>query len=94
MEITITEPTFLPLKPNQKGLIGIASVVFNDALSLNCISVYLRPDGSIRLVFPIKVLPNSKEINMFYPISRDAYEAIRKAVVEKYAEITKDISDI
>lgn len=86
-EIIITEPTFLPLKPNPKGLIGIASVVFNNFLSLNCISVYLRPDGDIRLVFPIKVLPNSKEINVFYPINRECYEAIRKAVGDKYSEV-------
>ncbi len=88
MEIIITEPTFLPLKPNGKGLIGIASVVYNNSLSLNCISVYSRPNGDLRLVFPNKVLPNSKEINVYYPIDSETYEAIRKAIVDKYLEIT------
>lgn len=92
-EIRITEPTFIPLKPNGKGLIGIASVVYNNSLSLNCISVYLRPNGDLRLVFPIKVLPNSKEINVYYPINKDTYEAIKKAIVDKYSEITATISD-
>lgn len=93
-KIIITEPTFLPLKPNEKGLIGIASVVSNNSLSLNCISVYLRPDGSIRLLFPIKVLPNAKEVNVYYPINNETYEAIRKAVADKYSEITGSISKI
>lgn len=87
-KIIITEPTFLPLKPNGKGLIGIASVVYNNSLSLNCISVYSRPNGDLRLVFPVKVLPNSKEINVYYPINKEAYEAIKKVIVDKYLEIT------
>ena len=90
-EIIITEPTFLPLKPSEKGLIGIASVVFNNALSLNSISVYLKPNGDLRLVFPVKVLPNTKEVNIFYPINREAYEAIREAIVDKYTQITAGI---
>ncbi|MDP1852914.1 MAG: septation protein SpoVG family protein [Candidatus Omnitrophota bacterium] len=92
-KIIITEPTFIPLKPNDKGLIGIASVVYNNSLSLNCISVYSRPNGDLRLVFPIKVLPNSKEINVYYPINKETYEAIRKAIVDKYLEITVSIAD-
>jgi len=92
-ETRITEPTFIPLKPNGKGLIGIASVVYNNSLSLNCISIYLRPNGDLRLVFPIKVLPNSKEINVYYPINKEAYEAIKKTIVDKYLEITATISN-
>lgn len=93
IEIKITESTFLPLKPNEKGLIGIASVVYNNSLSLNCISVYLRPNGDLRLVFPIKVLPNSKEINIYYPINQETYEAVRKAVIDKYLQITAGITN-
>jgi DNA-binding cell septation regulator SpoVG len=93
-KIIITEPTFLPLKPNDKGLIGIASVVYNNSLSLNCISVYLRPNGDLRLVFPIKVLPNSKEINVYYPINNETYEVIKKAIVDKYVEITSNLPQI
>ena len=91
--IIITEPTFLPLKPNEKGLIGIASVIYNNALSLNSISVYLRPNGDLRLVFPVKVLPNSKEINIYYPINKATYEAIEKAIVDKYTQITAGLID-
>lgn len=92
-KIIITEPTFLPLKPSNKGLIGIASVVYNNSISLNCISVYIRPNGDLRAVFPNKILPNSKEINIYYPINKETYEAIKKAIVDKYLEITATISD-
>lgn len=93
-KIIITEPTFLPLKPNNKGLIGIASVVYNNSLSLNCISVYIRSNGDLRLLFPVKILPNSKEINVYYPINNETYEAIKKAIAEKYREITVSISEV
>ncbi len=92
-KIIISEPTFIPLKPNEKGLIGIASVLYNNSLSLNCISVYIRPNGDLRLLFPIKILPNSKEINVYYPINKETYEAIKKVIIDKYIELTANITD-
>lgn len=86
----LDEVTFVPLKPNDKGLIGVASVLYNNSLSLNCISVYIRPNGDLRLLFPVKTLPNSRSVNTYYPINRETYEAIRKVVSEKYHNLTKD----
>jgi len=91
--IIITETTFTPLKPNEKGLIGIASVVYNNSLYLGSISVYTRPNGELRLLFPIKTLPNSKEVNVYYPINKNTYDAIKNAIEDKYKEITADIYD-
>ena len=91
--IIITEPTFMPLKINEKGLIGIASVVYNNSLYLGSISVYTRPNGDLRLLFPIKILPNSKEVNVYYPINKETYEAIKNAIEDKYKEITAGVSD-
>lgn len=91
--IIVSETTFLPLKPTPKGLVGIASALFNHCLCLNSISVYLRPNGELRLLFPIKVLPNAKEINVYYPINSETYDAIKKAVEEKYRQITANLSD-
>ena len=82
-ETVISEVTFYPLRPTEKGLIGIASCLFNGQLSLNSISVYLTPSGDIRLLFPDKILPNSKKINIFYPVNNKAYEAIKEAVKAK-----------
>ena len=89
----ISEVTFLPLKPSPKGLIGIASVLFNNSLCLNAISVYVRPNGELRLLFPVKMLPNAKEINVYYPINIETYNAIKEAIDEKYKQITASVSD-
>lgn len=90
MKPIITEVSFYPLRPNKKGLIGFAFCLFNGALALNSISVYTTPDGDIRLLFPHKILPNSKEINIFYPINRETYDAIKEAIVRKIEELNKE----
>ncbi len=79
----ISEVTFYPLRPTEKGLIGFASCLFDNKLSLNSISVYLTPSGDIRLLFPNKTLPNSKEINIFYPVNKETYELLKQAVAKK-----------
>ncbi|MCX5705464.1 MAG: septation protein SpoVG family protein [Candidatus Omnitrophica bacterium] len=89
-KVTISEVSFYPLRPNEKGLIGFASVVFDNKLSLNSIAVYTRPDGSdYRLLFPSKQLPNGREIQTFYPINKETAELIKEAVVKKIEELTE-----
>jgi len=85
----ISEVTFLPLRISPKGLIGISSLLFDNRLCLNSISVYSTPDGDIRLLFPISALRNGKEINTYYPINKDTYESMRLAVAQKIEEIQK-----
>ena len=85
----IEEVTYLPIRPTEKGLLGFASCTFDSKLSLNCISVYSTPTGDIRLLFPEKVLANGKRLNVFYPITKETYEAIRVAVKDKVEELTK-----
>lgn len=86
-EIVITEPIIIPIKPTQKGLLGFASCVVNNSISLNSIAIYTRPNGDLRLVYPSKILLNGKEINIFYPINRETGEIISAAIIEKYKEI-------
>lgn len=89
-EIVINEPTIIPIKPTGKGLIGFASCTFNNSLSLNSMAIYTRLAGDgIRLVYPDKVLPNGKVINLFYPITREIGELIEKAIFDKYTQIAQ-----
>jgi len=85
----ITETTFLPLRVSEKGLIGISSMLFDNSLCLNSISVYTTPTGDIRLLFPISSLRNGKQLNTFFPINKDTYELMRVAVVNKIEEVNE-----
>ena len=87
-EIVITEPVVIPIKPTEKGLLAFASCVVNNAISLNSIAIYSRPNGGYRLVYPLKVLPNGKEINIFYPINRETSEVINEAIFKKVEEVS------
>ena len=85
----ISEVTFYPLRPNEKGLIGFASLLFDGKLSVNSIAVYTRPDGSdLRLLFPSRRLPNGREVNIVYPVDRLTYQLIKEAIMKKIEELS------
>ena len=88
-EIVINEVTFYPIRPTEKGLIGFANCTFDNKLSLNSISVYTSLTGDIRLLFPDKVLPNSKRISVYYPVNRQTYDVIKEAVEKKIEELAE-----
>ena len=83
----ISNVTFYPLRISEKGLIGFASCLFDSKLHLDSIAIYTTPDGDIRLVFPDKILPNSKKINIFCPINKETYNLLKEAVAEKIKEL-------
>ncbi|MFC1807976.1 hypothetical protein ACFL0T_06395 [Candidatus Omnitrophota bacterium] len=86
----VAEVTFYPLHPNQKGVIGIASCVFDDKLKLDCISVYTLPDGSdFHLAFPTLSLPHGKIVNVYYPINRDVSLDLKMAIRRKIEGLTQ-----
>lgn len=91
-ETIIKEVCFYPLRINEKGLIGFISLVLDNKLSLNSIAVYTRPDGSgYRLLFPSRTSPNGKEVQTFYPINQETYNAIINAVVQKIEELNEKV---
>jgi len=85
-EIKITELQIIPVKPKD-GLIAFASFVFNNQFYLSSIGLFRKPDGGFRLVYPTKKFSNGKNINIFYPISKEVGDTILKIVSEKYEEI-------
>lgn len=91
-EVVITEVNIYPIRPKD-GLVAFASCLFDSKLSLNSIAVYTRPDGSgYRLVYPAKILPNGKQVNLFYPVSKEIAQIIDKAIIEKYEELTEKVT--
>jgi DNA-binding cell septation regulator SpoVG len=90
-KITISEISIYPIRPKD-GLVAFSSCLFNGQLSLNSIAIYTKPDGNgYRLVFPAKMLPNGKQINLFYPINKDVAGLIHKAVIEAYEKLTEKV---
>jgi DNA-binding cell septation regulator SpoVG len=81
----VSEVNITPVKPKQ-GLVGIASVVIDDNIYLNSIAVYIKLDGSYRLLYPTKAIGN-RSLGLFYPINRTASKVIEEAVFKKCSEV-------
>lgn len=82
----ITEVNITPIKP-QNGLIGFASVIFEDCLYLGSIGVYGRLDGTgYRITYPTKKV-SDKDLNIYHPISRDLGKAIEDSITGKAREL-------
>jgi len=89
--IQLSEINLIPVRPNN-GLIAFASFILNGQFFVGNIGIYTTPDGySYRLVYPDKILPNGKRINLFHPISREAGESIKEVVINKYKALIMDI---
>ncbi len=87
-ELRISEIQIIPLKPKE-GLVAFASCVVNKALYIGNIAIYTSPSTQegFRLVYPVKTLPNGKEIHCVHPITKEAGEAILKEIIKKFREV-------
>lgn len=77
-----------PIKPID-GLLGFASLILNHHFYLGNIAIHSRPDGSVRLSYPEKNLPNGKVIHCFHPITKEAGALVLANISKKYYEITR-----
>lgn len=85
----ISEIQILPVRPKD-GLVAFASCLFNNSIVLQSIAIYTRADGSgYRLVYPTKILPNTKQINLFYPINKEIGSQIEKAIITEFENLMK-----
>lgn len=92
VQIHLTEIEIFPIKPNN-GLLGFASFILNGQFYIGNIGLHSRPDGSIRLIYPNKLLPNGKIVSSFHPITKNAGSEITRQVALKYNNIlTNSIS--
>ena len=81
----ITEVNIVPVKP-QNGLVGFASLVVDGNIYLNSIAIYVKLDGSYRLLYPTKKT-GLRDMNIYHPINWEASKIIERAVFEKCFEI-------
>jgi len=87
-ELIVSEIQLIPVKP-KNGLVSFASCVYNNQLYLGNIAVYTSPssEDGYRLLYPLKILPNGKEIHCFHPINRETGENLKKEIVREYENL-------
>jgi stage V sporulation protein G len=92
-QITISEIQIVPVKANN-GLIAFASFLINNSLFVSSVAVYTRLDGrgKYRLVYPSKLV-GSKEVNIFYPVTKEVGFEIEKEVTTAVQNILNKKSD-
>ena len=81
----ITEVNLTPIQPKD-GLIGFASFVLNGSFYMGSIAVYVRPDGTFRLLYPTKKVGEA-DIGVFHPINKKTSKTVEQAIFEKCDEI-------
>lgn len=86
MENRISEVQVIPVKPSD-GLVGFASLVFDDCLYLGSIGIYTRPEGGYRLTYPTRKTISSN-FNIFHPINQKVAKEIESTVIKKFEEVT------
>jgi len=86
----VTEVTIIPIKP-KNGLVALASCVLDGKIYLGSIGIYTKLKGGYRLTYPNKKV-GENAINLYHPITKEAGDAIEKAVIDKYEELmSKDV---
>ncbi len=88
MNKRFSEVQVTPVK-SKDGLIGFASLVFDDCLYLGSIGIYTRPKGGYRLTYPPRKSSTSS-LPIFHPINKEIAKEIEEAVISKYEEITAE----
>ena len=86
-KIKVTDIQIIPIVPKD-GLVGFASIVLNNLLYLSSIGIYSRLEGGFRLTYPTKKV-EIKNINIFYPISKEFAAYLEISVTKKFEEVIK-----
>lgn len=78
------------IKP-KNGLIGLASCIIDDKWYFGNIGIYTYLGGEeYRVTYPTKVYKNGQSLNIVHPITKEAGEAVRKAISEKVMELLNE----
>ncbi len=82
----ISEVQIIPVKPTN-GLVGFASCVVDKSLYIGSLGIHQLIDGSgYRITYPTKLL-GSRQLNYYYPISKEAGKLIEQTITKKCQEI-------
>lgn len=85
--VRITEVTFLPLGPDEKGFLGLASCIIDGELKISGIGVYSALSGGYRLLYPICQYPHGQTVTTVHPIDKELGRLITEAISNKIKEL-------
>lgn len=85
MNKKISDVQVIPIKASD-GLIGFASLIFEDSFYLGGIGIYTRPQGGLRLTYPTRKHPSGC-INVYHPINKPIADYIEHEVTKKFYEL-------
>lgn len=89
MMVKITEVTFLPLGPNEKGFLGLASCIIDGKLKISGIGVYSALSGGYRLLYPVCQYPYGQTVTAVHPIDQETGRLITEAISNKIKDIVE-----
>ncbi len=84
----ISEVQIVPVKADN-GLIGFASFVLYETIYCGSVGIFSRPSGGYRLVYPTRKVMG-RDIDVYYPISRQVGLTIEQAVAVKFEEVVSN----
>lgn len=89
--MVISEVNITPVKASG-SLVAFASCLINGSLYLGSIGLHSLLDGTgYRIVYPTKKVGN-RQMHICHPITKEAGQAIEKAIVEKMKVLFADSS--
>ena len=78
----------------KSGHLGFATVVFNNQFSLSDIALFVKPDGTIKIKYPVKTLANGSKITIFSPLNDKAKKLVELAVGKEYARLLMQKTEV
>ena len=84
--MTLSEVEIFPIKP-RGSLVGFLSFVLDGMFYVGGIAIHMTPEGTYRLIFPDKSLPNGKRIQLFHPISERGMTLLTSAVAQRFEQL-------
>lgn len=84
--LEISQVEIIPFRPKD-GHLGFASCVIDDKFYISDIALFSRPQGGIRLGYPIKTLSNGITLHIFKPLNRAIEAIIETAITEQYESL-------
>lgn len=91
--LSVSKIQITPIRPKD-GLVAFTSAVINDHLAIGNIAIFTSPSSSdgFRLVYPTKISSTGKQLNCFCPITKEAGDALHKAIIDEYKRLLEKLN--